>query len=129
MPIKLSFDPPFAKVSFPSRPARVPSSVLKPRASYDGSMFDIATSSDLSAMDLLALMNGRGFQALPVIGQSLSPACMAELSENGEIFDSEDDDDLPSLSQIQDPPKQVIDFTGDDDGDCEDDDTDHTEVS
>ena len=92
-------------------------------------MFDIATRSDLSTMDLLALMNGRGFQALPVIGQSLSPACTAELSENGEIFDSEDDDDVPSISQIQDPPKQVIDLTRDDDGDCEDDDADHTEVS
>jgi len=46
---------------------------------------------------------GRHFQAPPAVGQSLPPACAAELSEDGEIFDSDADDDdadLPSLRQI-----------------------------
>src|SRR2546421_8582703 len=75
-------------------------------------------------------MNGGRFQAPPAVGQSLPPACAAELSEDGEIFDS--DDDLPSVRQILALPKRVIevvDLTCDDDGDSEGDDGNHTEVS
>ena len=61
-------------------------------------------------------MNGRRFQASPAVGQSLPPACVAEPSEDGEIFDS-DDDDLPSVRRILASSKQVIDLTRDDDGD------------
>jgi hypothetical protein len=42
-------------------------------------------------------MNGRPFQAPPAVGRSLPPACAAELSEDGDIFDSDDDDDLSSV--------------------------------
>jgi len=83
-------------------------------------------------MDVPASMNGRGFQAPPAVGQPLPPACAAELSEDGEIFDSDDaDDDLPSVRQILASlrrPKQVIDLTGDDDGDSEGDDGSYTET-
>jgi hypothetical protein len=61
-------------------------------------------------------MNGRHFQAPPAVGQSLPPACAAELSEDGEIFDSYDDDNLSSPSRIRTPPeplKRVIDLTRD----------------
>jgi hypothetical protein len=60
----------------------------------DASIFGCAARFNLSAMDVPASMNGRRFQAPPAVGQPLPPACAAELSEDGEIFDS-DDDDLP----------------------------------
>ena len=41
------------------------------------------------------------------VGQPLSPARAAELSEDGEIFDSDDDGGLPTLRQILGSPKQV----------------------
>jgi hypothetical protein len=37
-------------------------------------------------------------------------------TEDGEISDSDDDDDLPSFRQILARPKRVIDLTSDDDG-------------
>jgi hypothetical protein len=85
-------------------------------------------------MDLLAPLNGCGFQAPPAVGQSLLPAYMAQLSEDGEIFDSEndDDDDLPSVKQIlasSKRAKRVVDLTGDDDDDRDGDDGDFTKVS
>jgi hypothetical protein len=84
-------------------------------------------------MDVPASMNGRHFQVPPAVGPSLPPACAAELSEDGEIFDSYDDNDnLSSPSRIRTPPeplKLVIDLTRDDDGDSEGGDGDHTEVS
>ena len=83
-------------------------------------------------MDVLASMNGRRFQAPPAVGQPLLPTCAAEPSEDGEIFDSDDDADLPSVKQILAFPKratEVIDLTCDDDGDSEGDDGNHTEVS
>jgi hypothetical protein len=49
----------------------------------------------LASEAMPASMNGRPFQAPPAVGQSLPPAYTAELSEDGEIFDSDDDDDLP----------------------------------
>ena len=76
-------------------------------------------------------MNSRRFQTPPVVGQPLPLACAAELSEDGEIFDS-DDDDLPSVRQILASLKraiEVIDLTCNDDGDSEDDNGNHTEVS
>jgi len=75
-------------------------------------------------------MNSRRFQTPPVVGQPLPLACAAELSEDGEIFDS-DDDDLPSVRQILASLKrviEVIDLTCNDDGDSEDN-GNHTEVS
>jgi hypothetical protein len=92
-------------------------------------------------MDLLAPLNGRGFQAPPAVGQSLPPAYMAQLSEDVEIFDSEndddgddddDDDDMPSVKQILASSKRtkwVVDLTGDDDDDRDGDDGDFTKVS
>jgi hypothetical protein len=83
-------------------------------------------------MDVPASMNGHHFQAPSAVGQSLPPACAAELSEDGEMFDSYDDDNLSSPSRIRTPPKplkQVADLNRDDDGDSEGGDGDHTEVS
>jgi hypothetical protein len=61
----------------------------------DTSIFGCAARFNLSTMDVPASMNGRRFQAPPAVGQPLPPACAAELSEDGEIFDSDaDDDDL-----------------------------------
>jgi hypothetical protein len=78
-------------------------------------------------------MNGRRFQALLAVDQPLPPACAAELSEDGEIFDSDaaDDDDLPSVRQILASLKRaikVINLTYYDDGDSKGDDGSHTEV-
>src|SRR2546430_15428637 len=62
-------------------------------------------------------MDGRRFRPPPAAAQPLPPACAAEPSEDGEIFDSAEDDDLPSVRQILASSKQVIDLTRDDDGD------------
>jgi hypothetical protein len=62
----------------------------------DASILGCAPRFNLSAMDVPASINGRRFQAPPAVGQPLPPAWAAELSEDGEIFDS-DDDDLPSI--------------------------------
>jgi hypothetical protein len=101
--------------------------------SSDASIFGCAARFNLSAMDVPASMNGRRFQAPPAVGQPLPPACAAELSEDGEIFDSdEDNDDLPSVRQILASPRreiEVIDLTCDDDGDSEGDNGSHTEVN
>jgi hypothetical protein len=86
-------------------------------------------------MDVPASMDGGRFQAPPAVGQPLPFACAAELSEDGEIFNSDDDGDLPSVRQILASLKQakrvteVINLTRDDDGDSEGDDGNHTEVS
>jgi hypothetical protein len=97
-------------------------------SSSDTSLFGCAARLNLSAMDVPASMNGRRFQASPAVGQPLPPACVAEPSEDGEIFDS-DDDDLPSVRRILASSKQVIDLTCDDDGDSKSDDGNHTEIS
>jgi hypothetical protein len=76
-------------------------------------------------------MNGRRFQAPPVVGQPLPPICTAEFSEDGEIFDS-DDDDLSSVRQILAFSRraiEVIDLTCDDDGDNEGDNGSHIKIS
>jgi hypothetical protein len=105
---------------------------LKPPPSSDASLFGCAAHFNLSATDVLASMNSRCFQAPPAVGQPLPSACPAELSEDGEIFGSDDDDDLPSVRQILALSKRVIevvDLTCDDNGDSEGDDSNHTEVS
>jgi hypothetical protein len=82
-------------------------------------------------MDLPVSMNGR-FQVPPAAGQLLPSARTADPSEDGEIFDSDDDDDRPSVKQILASSKRanrVIDLTGDDDDDREGDDGDFIEVS
>jgi hypothetical protein len=58
---------------------------------------------------------------------------VAELSEDGEIFDSDDDadDNLPSLRQILASPKRatkVINLTCDDNSDSKGDDDNYIEV-
>ena len=61
-----------------------------------------AAHFDLSAMDLLPPMNGRGLPSAP----SRRP-----------VLDSDHDDDLPSVKQIltsSKRAKQVVDLTGDD---------------
>jgi hypothetical protein len=63
-----------------------------PLSSSDASLFGCAARLNLSAMDVPTSMNGRRFQASPAVGQPLPPACAAEPSEDGEIFDSDDDD-------------------------------------
>ena len=45
-------------------------------------------------------MNGLRFQVPPVVGQLLSSARTTDLSKDGGIFDSNDDDDLSSVKQI-----------------------------
>ena len=52
-------------------------------------------------------MNSDRFQAPPAIGQSLPPARAAELSEDGEIFDFDADDELHAVRQILALPKRV----------------------
>ena len=89
-------------------------------------MVGCAARFKLSAMDVPARMNGHRFQASPAVGQLLPPIRAAELSEDGEIFDSDDDDDddHPSLNQTLASPKRVkrvIDLTCDDDDDGEGD--------
>jgi hypothetical protein len=106
----------------------------KPPPSSDASIFGCAAHFNLSAMDVSASINGRRFQTPPAVDQPLPPACAAELSEDGEIFDSDDDDDddLPSVRQILASSKraiEVIDLTCDDDGDSEGDNGSHTKVS
>jgi hypothetical protein len=49
-------------------------------------------------------MDGRRFQGPPGVGQALSSGCVADLSEDGEIFDS-DDDGLPL-------PRRELDYGG-----------------
>jgi hypothetical protein len=88
----------------------------KPPPSSDASLFGCATRFNLSAVDVPASMNGCHFRAPPAVGRSLTPACAAELSEDGEIFDSDDDDNLSSPSRIRTPPeplKRAIDLTRD----------------
>jgi hypothetical protein len=60
-----------------------------------------------SVMELPASMNDRRFQALPAVGQLLLSVHTANLSEDGEIFNFADDDDLPSSTQILASLKQV----------------------
>jgi hypothetical protein len=107
----------------------------KPPSPSDARIFGCAARFNLSAMDVPASMNSRRFQAPSAVSQPLSPAYAAELSEDGEIFDSDDNDDdndFPSVRQILGSPKQVIeviDLTSDDDGDSEGDDGNHPKVS
>lgn len=75
-------------------------------------------------------MSSRQFKALLAVGQLLPPAHTADLSEDGEIYDSDDDGDdddndddydddgpsSPSQTQaLSKPSKQVIDLICDDD--------------
>jgi hypothetical protein len=101
---------------------------------YDASWFGCTARFNLSAMDLLAPMDDRGFQAPSAVSESLPSARTADLSEDGEVLDSndDDDDDLRSVKQIlasSKRAKRVIDLTGDDDDDGEGGDGDFTGVS
>jgi len=57
-------------------------------------------------------MNGHRFQSLYAAGQPLSSACRADLSEDGEISESGDDDDLPFVMKILGGAKGVQARTG-----------------
>ena len=66
------------------------------------------------------------------VGQLLSPTYAAEFSEDGEIFNSDNDNDLPSVRQILASPKRVIkviNLTYDDNSDSEGDDGNHPEIN
>ena len=65
----------------------------------DTSVLGCAARINLSTMDLLPSMNAVGFKRPRAVGKLLPSARTADLSEDGEIFDS-GDDDLPSLRQI-----------------------------
>jgi hypothetical protein len=101
----------------------------------NASIFGGAARFNLSAMDVPASINGRRFQALSAVGQPLLSAYAAELSEDGEIFNFDADDDgldLLSVRQILASLKRaikVIDFTCDDDSDNKGDDGNHIEIS
>jgi hypothetical protein len=83
----------------------------------DASVLGCAAHLNLSAMDASASVNDLRSQVPPAVGQGVPSARTASPSEDGEIFDP--DDDLPSLTRILARPKQVIDLTlydDDDDG-------------
>jgi hypothetical protein len=71
----------------------------KPPTSSDTSLLGSAARFHLSMVDVSASMDDRRCQAPPALSHVLPSARTADLPENGEIFDS-DDDDLPSLRQI-----------------------------
>ena len=82
--------------SYPHASTVKPSFQLsKHPSSSDASLFGCAARFNLSAMDVPASIDGDPFRAPAAVGQPLSPARAAELSEDGEIFDSDDDGDLP----------------------------------
>ena len=87
----------------------------KSPASLDAIALGCAARFNLSKLDESASMDGRRFQGPPAVGQFLSSGCMADLSEDGEIFDS-DDDGLPFPREIPTPLEQVVDLITDDDG-------------
>ena len=84
-----------------------------------------------------AVTDSGRFRAPPAVDQPIPSACAAELSEDGEIVDSDDDDDddLLSVRQILALSTRVIEMAdltcdddGDSEGDSEGDDGNHTEV-
>jgi hypothetical protein len=83
---------------------------------------------------VLTSINDRGFQASPAVGQPLLFICAAELSENGEIFNFDDDadnNDLLSVKQILASLKRatkVINLIYDDNNDNKSDDNNYIEV-
>ena len=99
--------------------------------SEDALVFGCAARFNLSAMDLLASMNGRGFQALPALA-SHSYLLARPSSWRTEKSLIPRTTTTPLHQPDPDPPKRVIkviDLTRDDDGDNEGDDDNHTEVS
>lgn len=94
-----------------------------PPSPSDAAVFGDAARFNLSAVEKAALMTDLRFRATRAVGQLPSASRTAELPEDGEISESDyddDDDDLPSLRQILASPKQaieVIDLTSEDDDD------------
>jgi hypothetical protein len=80
-------------------------------------------------------INDDRFQASSAVGQSFLSAYAAELSEDREIFNFDNDGDLPFVRQILASSKQakrvtkMINFTRDDDGDSKSDDGNYTEIN
>jgi hypothetical protein len=74
----------------------------------DASIFGCAARFNLFTIDVLASINGRRFQTLPVISQSLPSIYAAELSKDGEIFNSNNNDDFPFVRQILISLRRVI---------------------
>ena len=69
-------------------------------------------------------MNNRRFEVSLGVSKLLPSAHVTDLSKDGKIFDSADDDGLPSSRQILASPKplkQAVGVTCDDDDDNEDD--------
>jgi hypothetical protein len=73
---------------------------LKPPAPSDARALGCAARFNLLPVDEQGSMSGHRFQSLHTAGQPLSSACRADLSEDGEISESDDDDDLPSVMKI-----------------------------
>jgi hypothetical protein len=97
----------------------------------DTSIFGCATPFNLSTINVPASINSYRFQAPPAVGQSLPSACAAELSEDGELFDS-GDDNLLSIRQILVSLKRaikVINLTCGDNNDNKNDNSNYTEIS
>ena len=87
----------------------------KSPASLDAIALGCAARFNLSKLDEPASMDGRRFQGPLAVGQFFSSGCMADLPEDGEIFDS-DEDGLPLSRKIPTPSEQVVDLITDDDG-------------
>jgi hypothetical protein len=89
-------------------------------------------------MNVPTSINGRRFQASSIVGQPFSSVCAAELSKDGEIFnsgaddDNNDDDNFLFVRQILASLKRaikIIDLTYDDNNDNKSDDGNYTEVN
>jgi hypothetical protein len=61
-----------------------------PPVSLDAIALGCAARFNLPKLDELASIDGRRFQGPLAVGQFLSSGCMADLSEDGEIFDFDD---------------------------------------
>jgi hypothetical protein len=86
----------------------------KPIVNLDFQLSKPLASSDAAALGCAARFN---LQGLPAVPQSLSSGCTADPSEEVEISDSNDDDDLPSIKKIIARSKSIIDLTLDNDDD------------
>jgi hypothetical protein len=73
--------------------------LFKPLASSDVTALGCAARFNLSPVNMPRLIHDRRFQGLPAAGQSLMSGYTADLSEEVEMFDS-DDDSLPSVREI-----------------------------
>src|SRR5437588_7869867 len=88
----------------------------KPLTSSEVTALGCIARFNLSPVNIPGLMHDRRFQGLPAAGQPLSSGCMADLSEEAEMSDS-DNDNLFSVRKIIARSKSIIDLILDDDDD------------